>query len=277
MLTTVQDFGRPNFREYGVPVGGVLDRSSAKLANGLVGNDFKNPVLEITMMGPEIYFDYSCHIAITGADISPKINGEEAAMNAPLFLEKNSILNFGRLKYGCRAYMAVAGKWKLDTWLGSVSALPFSGLNILEKNKIEKGSEIVIEKNDHFVPLMFPENKNYHFPNSINIRTMPGPEFEKLPRIYIAHFFSQTFRISPDSNRMGCRLDGALPKYKPEKEMISSGVVPGTIQVANNGQPIVLLADAQTVGGYPRLANVFNKDMDKLAQLKPGDELRFVM
>lgn len=277
MLTTVQDFGRPNFREYGVPAGGALDRAAMSTANDLVGNKKENPILEITLMGPEIYFEKPAQIAIAGADISPTINGRVCPMCETVNVPEKATLKFGRLINGCRAYLAVAGKWKVEKWLGSHSALPGVGTEILPQNSIQKNSELIIEKGEKVEGRKIENEKIPKYSEGQKIRVMPGPEFEKFPRRYIAHFFSHTHRVSPNSSRMGCRLENGFIPFQAPHELISSPVIPGTIQITNSGQPIVLLADAQTTGGYFRFANVILKDMDTLAQVKPGDELWFVL
>lgn len=277
MLTTVQDLGRPNFREFGIPHGGVLDKRSAEKANWLVGNKKEVPVFEITLLGPEILFDDECQIAITGADISPHINGGDVPMYETVSVERGAVLKFGKLKNGCRTYLAIGGEWKVAEWLGSSSALPFSGLNILPKNKIKKGTEFIFGKKEWIAKRETPKEERPGFSSFNKIAVLPGPEFELFPRQYIAQFFSTTFKISPHSNRMGIRLESETIKFSPKKELISSGTIPGTIQITNGGQPILLLADAQTTGGYYRLAKVVESDMDVLAQMKPGEEIRFYL
>lgn len=276
LQTLIQDEGRVGYQAFGVPVGGPMDRFSAKLANLLVSNPPEMPVLEITLMGPVLVFDSACQIALTGADLSPKLNGQSIGLNETLFVEKNAVLSFGRPLHGCRAYLAVAGTWEKAALLKSRD---FS-LKLYEKriNSDLKINNVIVINNSTHRPLksLAPGTIAKH-ESSPAIRVLPGPEFEEFSRHNIADFFSQTFTLTNDSNRMGYRIYPQIQDYSPSRELISSGIVPGTIQVSNSGQPIIVMADAQTSGGYFRIANVISADMPKLAQLKPREKLRFVL
>ncbi len=272
MLTLVQDEGRIGYQKYGVPVSGALDKTAMQIANWLVGNPINNPVLEITMMGPQIQISGNAHIAITGADMSPTINGGFAPLYESVEVKQDDIISFGKLNNGCRSYLAVGGKWQIEPWLGSCSAIVFNGKELVTGGRIQKKSEInIISK----LPIKKRKLDDFSFADNIVIRVLSGPEFECFSRAFIGNFFSKTFKVSPDSNRMGYRLEKSISGFLPEREIISSGIVPGTIQITHSGQPILLLSDAQTTGGYHRIANVILADMDRLAQLKPGDEIRF--
>ena len=261
----------------GVPCGGALDRSSAALANHLVGNDANTPVLEITMTGPQILFDSEALIAITGAHFDIYSDDKPIEHDKPHFLKSGTVIKFGKLTAGCRAYLAVAGKWKAKRWKGSVSPL----LQVPEATPdsiIIKGSKISIASDhlnktgsrDHSIPIPALAHK-------VRLRVKAGPEFEHISRTAIAKFFGQGHEISQDANRMGYRLNTQLSSAKERKEMISSGIVSGTVQLTGSGQPIILLNDAQTTGGYPRIANIIEEDLNQLAQMRPGDEVWFSM
>ena len=275
MFTLLQDAGRIGFQQFGVPTGGALDKTAMKLANWLVGNKLNHPILEITMIGPEIYLSGYCQIAFTGADISPTINGTPAPLGETLDLKNGDIISFGKLRSGCRAYLAVGGEWRLEKWLDSCSAAVFAGKDIVASSLISKGQSIETKPKQFIRKRICPANMTQPNIDEKIIRLLPGPEFEEFPRTYIAQFFSSIFRISNNSNRMGYRLDGGPVLSTNFHELISSGTVPGTIQVTHGAQPIILLADAQTTGGYYRIANVISADMDRLAQMKPGDEIKF--
>ena len=272
MLTTVQDGGRPGFQKYGVPKSGALDNTAMQLANWLVGNELAHPVLEITMIGPVIEFDNACQIALTGADLSPKINGEGVLNGECLVVKKGDVISFGKLKTGCRGYLAIGGQWSVRQWLGSKSAVILPGEKIMPNSIIKKGSVLEIETRPSatnrklpFIPLSEITEK---------IKVIKGPEFELFSNEFIGYFFSRVFKVSAESNRMGYRLEKKITGYKADA-IISSGIIPGTIQITPSGQPVVLLSDAQTIGGYPRIANVISAHLDLLAQLKPGDDLSF--
>lgn len=273
--TTLQDNGRAGLQHLGVPVGGALDRTSAEMANHLVGNKKDIPVLEITMTGPEILFDSDALIALTGAPFDLYCDDKSLENNKAIYIKSGSIVKFGKLKSGCRAYLSIAGEWKAKKWKGSVSPL-LHAPEATPESIIQKGSKLKIDSTH--LNKTGSWNKNKHTPilaNRVRLRVTPGPEFDNISRIAIARFFGQGHEISQDANRMGYRLKTDLASAEKRDEMISSGIIPGTIQLTGSGQPIILLNDAQTTGGYPRIANIINEDLDQLAQLKPGDEIWF--
>lgn len=274
LFTTIQDKGRYGFQAFGVPTSGALDRAAATLANQLVGNSVDSPVLEITLMGPKIQFQGLGEIAITGANLSATLNGEVCATNKSLSIKDADVLQFGRPLAGCRAYMAVRGNWQVPSWLSSRSAITQNGKDLTPHSIIQKGTVIQVETStEHALSVASIQAKS---PSStMEIRVLPGPEFDRFSRFNIGEFFGQTYQITPDSNRMGYRLKEKLRSFSQDEELISSGIIPGTIQITAAGQPIILLADAQTSGGYYRIANVLSEDLDLLAQFKPGDRLRF--
>ena len=275
LQTSVQDQGRAGHQQAGVPVGGVLDRQAAKTANSLVDNPASNPLLEITLIGPKIKFDGPCQIAICGANLSPKVNGQPILMYQTIEVSKGSILSFGRALQGCRSYLAIRGQWQLRSWLGSTSAASQNGEALTPDSILTQGSTLNIQTSPAIPQRVYHDPPNYSSP--LQIRVLPGPEFEYFSNYFVAHFFSRHHRIHPDSNRMGYRLSYQAERFSSPFELISSAVLPGTIQITHAGQPIILMADAQTTGGYCRLANVIEEDLDLLAQTKPGDELALVL
>ncbi len=275
LLTQVQDMGRIGYQAFGVPVSGVMDRASAQMANWLVGNPPNNPVLEITLLGPQIGIKGSCQIAITGADLSPQIDGRPVPMFESVGVVSGSVISFGKIKNGCRAYLAVRGDWAVKKWLGSCSASANNGDELTPDSIFQKGSILTIKTKPPIAKKILPADTRPAFSGRCEVRVVEGPEFEMFSAMAIGFFFSRSYKVAPDSNRMGYRLDAKIVDFEPDREIISSATIPGTIQVTNAGQPIILMADAQTTGGYPRLANVISADMDKLAQVKPGDEIRF--
>jgi len=278
LLTTIQDKGRIGYQEFGVPVSGAMDQGAAQLANWLVNNPPSAPVLEITLLGPTIEIEGSAQIAITGADLSPKLNRQAIPMYETLTINQKAILSFGRINSGCRAYLAIGGNWMVKKWLGSASAATSAPKDLTPNSIIEKNSNLQIQHPTSFIP------KRIHKPTTqlmdtetLRISVLPGPEFEAFSNYNIGHFFSQGYQISNDSNRMGYRLIGKALDFRPSKEVISSGIVPGTIQISNSGQPIILMRDAQTTGGYYRIANVLNAGLNQLAQAKPGTFVWFTL
>jgi len=272
LLTTIQDGGRSGLQAFGVPSGGVLDKGSAAIANWLVGNSPGNPVLEITFSGPKIRFNGDGQVALAGADISATVNDELVPMYETLDIRSGSILSFGRLKSGCRCYLAISGKWLFPAILKSQSAFftGTAGVGVFKKE-----DEIQIKQAASIDKRIYPPSQRPVFPVLVHIKVLPGPEYGLFSDKAIAAFVNQSFVISPDSNRMGYVLQNQIPDISRTSGIISSGILPGTIQVLPSGQPVILLADAQTTGGYYRIANVFSPHLDILAQLKPGDRIRF--
>ncbi len=277
LLTTIQDGGRKGYQQYGVPTGGVMDTGASAVANTLVGNKAQSPVLEITFTGPVFQVDNDCQMALTGANISARINDEPLPLYTTVHVPGGSIISFGKLLTGCRAYLAIGGIWKAETWLGSVSPATVDDPWLTPDSIIRKGSTLYIQKKDRVStrkaasPLLLQPGKERA------IRILPGPEYEAFSFTAKQELRTLVFKVAPQSNRMGYRLEPALSGVNGLPGLISSGVVPGTLQITGNGQPILLLADAPTTGGYHRMANVISEDLDLLAQLKPGDRLRFVL
>lgn len=277
LLTTVQDGGRFGYQHVGIPMNGAMDKQSARQANELVGNAPTDPVLEITLMGPTITVEGSGFMAITGANLSPTCNGEAIGMYVPFELNEDDEIRFGRPQSGCRSYLAVGGDWQVQPWLESKSASAVQPDELTPHSLIKKGSVLEIVSNGS-LPERSIATEDIHDLSDLGIiRILPGPEFSQLSNLSVASFFSQEFIISNDSNRMGYRLNGTVKGFESQQEVISSGIIPGTIQITNSGQPIVLMADAQTSGGYFRLGNVISRDLDLLAQMKPGEKVRFVL
>ncbi len=264
LLTLVVDSSKLGYQKYGVPTGGAMDTVSAEKANWLVGNEMNTPVLEINMVGPQILFEDDCQIAITGADISPVINGASIKMYETLTLRKGSILQFGRLNSGSRAYLAIKGNWSVPDWLDANSAKNISTLESLHKIEIQHG-ELFISNRKTSKPII-PKGQ-------ATVKVMNGPEFNLLPNEVRYNLLNSTFKLLPASNRMGYRLTPKLPEIG--MSIISSGVVPGTLQITEKGYPILLLQDGPATGGYVRALQVISEDMCKLGQLKAGDILNF--
>jgi len=282
LQTTIQDFGRIGFQHFGVPVSGVMDKVSAKIANKLVGNPPQNPVLEMTLIGAKIEFEGDCQIAITGANISPQINQKPIEMYQTIAVKNADVLSFGKLIEGCRTYLAVGGKWSVKKWLGSYSAAT-QNPEILTPNSIfKKGDKLKIQGNSsklkNIKRRFFDKSKvDYIFDKNQAIRILKAPEFDYFTQEEIKVFLNQNYTIANQSNRMGYRLESNEEVFrKKDFSMISSGIIIGTIQITPSGNPIILLSDAQTTGGYPRIAKVIDEDLSILAQRKPMDKVSFI-
>ena len=277
LMTTIQDQGRSGQQHVGIPPGGALDGLSARIANTLVGNPTSHPVLEITVIGPQLKFHNDCQIALTGARIPVLADGHSVPFYQTINLPAGTILRLGQVINGCRTYLAVGGAWKVDQWLGSSSALTSTRQEHTPFAYLKSKSILNIELRESIQPVSIPSLwwPDYtHFPP---IRLMPGPEFFSVDHRSLDLLLSQSHIVSRDSNRMGYRLKSRIQFSETSREILSSAILPGTIQITSSGQPILLLADAQTTGGYFRVGQVIGADIDLLGQLKPGDEIGFVM
>ena len=268
--STIQDFGRRGYQEYGVPYSGVMDEYSASVANILLGNKEHATVMEITMMGPTLEFQCDSIICISGADMSPKLNDNPIRLNKAIAVKKGNILFFGKLNYGFRAYLAVLGGFKTEKVMNSRSM--YQG--ITKHIEVAKKDELLIdasakgfEKRHATIKL----NKT-HF-NSETIEVLKGPEFEMLSIMQQESLFSKKFTVSKDNNRMAYQLTETLSNNLDP--IITSSVLPGTVQLTPSGKLIILMRDCQTTGGYPRVLQLKESSINVLAQKFTGSKIRF--
>lgn len=267
--TTVQDNGRFGYRAFGVPVSGAMDSYSSQFANALLGNKNDDAVIEITITGPKLQFLEPTIIAICGADLSPMLNELPVKMNTVLTISANDILSFGRLKSGLRTYMAVKGGFLGDKILGSRSM--YNG--ITSSHRIIDNDVLVY---DSFKGDKQRFNANVKYNNSILedhiLEAYKGPEFNQLPIDIQKQLLNSNFIVSKLNNRMAYQL---LPLYKNSLEQIlTSPVLPGTIQLTPSGQLIVLMRDCQTTGGYPRIFQLTEKGINSMSQKLTGSTLK---
>ena len=277
LYTSIQDEGRFGVQDQGIPISGALDKSSMRIANQLVGNLPNSPVLEMTLFGPKLKFEGQGQIAITGANMKATLNGKRVENYMTLNIKSGDLLEFHNTDLGCRTYMSIGGQWQVQNWSNSFSALP----SLMEEPglpaRLVDDYSFTVAINQMQELISYPERNRPLFSECYVIRVVTGPEFDQFEIEVIQDFFDRIFVIHGDSNRMGYRLKDNLQDYVPSGEEISSGIVVGTVQISNAGKPIILMADAQTTGGYPRIANVVSDDLEIVAQLKPGDELKFML
>lgn len=280
LLTTVQDLGRYGYQRAGIIVSGAMDSLSFRLANLLVGNEFYAAGLEVTLLGPSLRFNVDSIIAICGGNFSPTINKEAISLNKPIFVRKGDYLEFGPPKYGSRCYIAFRGGIQVETVLGSKSTcLPanFGGLN---GRALQKGDELRLidfpYKNSNKLNWKLSSYFDSLLFNKEPIRFMKGRQYHLFDDESINLFHTSSFCVTKDTNRMGYRMAGPSLHLQNQQELLTEGVAFGTVQVPANGQPIILMADRQTTGGYPKIAQVISTDLPRLAQLKPGDSINFV-
>ena len=277
LLTTIQDQGRIGYQQFGVSVSGVMDPRSAALANILVGNDEKEAVLECTMMGPHLQFNQANCIAITGGDLMPTLDGKPIPNYTAVKVEAGQVLKFTMPKTGCRAFIAFAGGLDIPEVMGSRSTYMKAKIGGVEGRKLAKDDVIGFRapkaelKNMNFRSMAseFVPRKEY------TVRVVLGPQDDYFTDAGIQTFLSEVYSVTAEFDRMGCRLEGAVIQHKEGGDIISDGIAFGAIQVPSSGQPIIMLGDRQTTGGYTKIANVISADFRILAQLKQGDKVRF--
>ncbi|WP_205511201.1 biotin-dependent carboxyltransferase family protein [Longitalea arenae] len=286
LLDTIQDLGRTGYSRLGINAGGVMDRYAAQVANMLVGNDTGEAVIEIHFPGAQFLFEQNTLISITGGDFNALLNDEPIPLWHPVVVRKNAVLHFPGLQSGSRCYLAVHGGFCVNKWLNSYSTHLKAGAGGFHGRKLEKGDEISFrESRIYFAGLLKPGREyevlkwqvdtgnTYRHPNEIYM--IKGNEWDQLTESSQQHMVEDNFTIHPFSDRMGYQLKGVDLKRSIDTELVSSGVSFGTIQLLPNGQLIVLMADHQTTGGYPRIGHVISAHLPKLAQLRPSDCIHF--
>lgn len=279
MLTTVQDEGRFGYQQYGVSPAGPMDARAFHLANLLVGNEFTQAALEITVIGPELYFEQDIIIAVTGADLQPCLNGVEMANDQAVRVHQGDTLSFKGMRNGVRAYLAFAGGLTVPEVMGSKATLMRNALGGVEGRALKEGDRLGFAGAKGDLPnLAGRKLKPTVYPTQeIALRVVAGPQEEAFTAEGIRQFYRFGAKISPEFDRMGCRLECDVPiEHAGAGSMITDGIAFGSIQIPPSGQPIIMLADRQTVGGYPKIATVISADLPVLAQALPGCRVRFV-
>ena len=276
LLTTVQDLGRPNAMAAGVPPGGAMDRFAHSAANLLAGNDVRAATLECTLTGPRLVAERSCLVAITGADLDPRVNGQPAPMWAGIFLSVGDRLTLATRRSGARAYVAVAGGVVADRWLGSQATYLLAARGGMRGRALVAGDTIAAAATPGSPAVAGRELPRHLRPDYDDrvLHAVAGPHIDRLGRDGRHALFSSAFTVSHQADRMGYRLDGPALDTSGE-ELLSFGLTAGVVQLPAGGKPILLMADHQTVGGYPVIATVVRASLPIAAQLAPGDELRF--
>lgn len=292
LLTTVQDLGRAGYQRQGVIVSGAMDRFALRMANLLAGNAEGEAALEATLTGPALHFSQDALISVCGGDLAPEVDGRPLPMWRPVWVQAGRTVRFGGCRSGARAYIAVAGGFAVPPVMGSYSTYLRAGLGGCEGRALREGDVL---------PVGAPSGLSVHYMEHLRrsagpgpfaapswfagplpdysgnppIRFVPGREYAAFTRESRERFAGRSYRLTPQSDRMGYRLEGPPLSLQERLEPISSAVAFGTVQVPEGGQPIVLMADRQTIGGYPVIAQVITADLPLLAQLRPGQRVRF--
>jgi antagonist of KipI len=258
-----------------------MDQEAMCIANWLVGNDEDAATLEITYLGPVLYFEESTWIAICGGNFNPWLDNQPIPNWRPVWVSRGSLLKFQTAQSGCCTYLAVAGGFQVNKVMGSRSTYLKARLGGFQGRALKKGDLLPIFQQEkppypwkkikwHVSPEFYPTIQDEN-----RIRVTLGKQFDLFSTQSKQKFFSQPFEISSQSDRMGYRLNGTRLTLDSPIEMISEAVACGTIQVPADGNPIILLRDRQTVGGYPKIAEVISVDLPKLAQMQPGKKVFF--
>jgi len=279
ILTTVQDLGRYGFSQFGVPPSGALDTFSFRAGNLLVGNREGEACLETTLMGLKLMASKEVVISITGGDLSPTLNGEPLAMWKAHLLVEGDVIRFTGIRAGCRAYVAASGGFAVPKIMGSASTYLSGNFGGLDGRKLKRGDILYtpdISPSLKTLGLQFPIDWIPALEKEVLLRVIPGPQDHHFTEEGFQTFCSSSYHVTPQCDRMGVRLEGPGIERKPdvEESIISEGLMAGAIQVPGDGKPIIILTELVT-GGYTKIAAILSSDLPKVAQLKPGDHVRF--
>ncbi len=290
LATTVQDLGRPGYYHIGIPLSGAMDRHALAAANLLVGNDEGAAVLEAVFMGPELEFTDDAMVAVTGAELPPKLDGAARETWTSFKVKRGQKLSFDFLKQGARAYIAVAGGIDVPVVLGSRSTYALGALGGFKGRKLEVGDELPVGKDAAVVAEGHTVGKDLRgLPGGMptELRVMPGLYWHRITEAAGNGFFADTWKVAPEADRIGYRFKGGSPlEFVPREPPFGAGSDPsnitdacypyGSIQVPGGTEPIVLHRDAVSGGGYFMVGTVISADLDLIGQLQPNTPVRFV-
>ena len=277
LLTTVQDLGRWGYQSFGVSVAGPMDRFSHRLANLLVGNSTSAAGLEITLLGPDIEFQDDVRCAVTGAEFEIFVDDNRMPLNAAWIVPKSAHLRFGERRRGARAYLAIAGGLDVPQVLGSRATHLATGMGGYRGRHLQAGDRLKIgQASSTQLSRMLQIQSVVSLPSkNIRLRVILGPQDQMFSKEALLTFQSSRYQVSSESNRMGYRLLGPSIASDKADQLLSDATPMGSIQVPASGKPIILMADGQTAGGYPKIATVITADLPLAGQLMPGDWITF--
>jgi antagonist of KipI len=279
LFTTIQDQGRRGYQSYGVGIAGALDPFALSAANLLVGNQENAAALEITLQGPTLRFHRETTLALAGADLDPRLDGSPIPNWTSVLAPSGSTLSFKGRKSGVRTYLAVSGGIDVPPVMESRSTYLLGRFGGLEGRPLRAQDQLPL-----FAPAknyyelaggVFPQDSLPLYEKNPTLRVVLGPFDEFFSEEGREAFLSTPYTITPQSDRMGYRLQGTPISRQKKGELITCGLANGSIQVPPNGQPILLLVDRQTIGGYPIIATMIHADLPLIAQSAPGDQVRF--
>ena len=267
--TSVQDLGREHYQSLGVPISGAMDNNASKMANAILGNDENCAILELTMLGPKLEFTCDTVISITGAEMHPKLNGHEIEAYKVINVKNGDILSFGKLTQGFRTYLAVFGGIQSKKVLGSRSMY----IGITPAYMLKKGDVLKIQSGKHVHEKYSSIKHNTESIQNQCVEVYKGPEFDELNAKQIDEIHELYFVISKENNRMAYQLERLIANNLDQ--IITSLVLPGTVQLTPSGKLIILMRDCQTTGGYPRVLQLSESSINVLSQKKVGDKIKF--
>jgi biotin-dependent carboxylase-like uncharacterized protein len=276
MLTTIQDLGRTGYQSQGFGVSGVMDVRSFKIANLLLDNPENEAVIEFALIGPTLEFTSETIIAVTGGDFQPMVNKKPVKMYTAAYMNKGDILEFAGCKSGCRGYIAFSSYLNIPIVMGSRSTSAKYSVGGYNGRKLEEDDYILFRQKRRYLPYFLSRSLDlYEYDkNEISLRVVLGPQDSFFTKEGMEVFLSSTYTVTSEFDRMGYRLDGPFVASKTKTDIISDGLVFGSIQVPN-GKPLILLADRRTTGGYAKIATVASVDLPKLVQLKQDGKINF--
>jgi antagonist of KipI len=276
LLTTVQDLGRPGYQRLGIPPSGPFDRPAFVMANRLVGNPDGAAGLELTLRGPRLEARRECLVAVTGAEMPVTINDRPAPAWTVVRLRPGDVLAFRMVTAGCRAYLAVGGGIDVPPALGSRATYLRGRLGGLDGRPLQKGDGLWLGRAEPAREgRRVPAARQPAYPGEVECRVVLGPQDDRFTPEGIAAFLEGPYEVTPQADRMGYRLKGPAIAHARGHDIISDGIPLGGIQVPGEGQPIVLLVDRQTTGGYTKIATVIGADIARIGQTRPGQRIRF--
>jgi antagonist of KipI len=291
-LTTIQDLGRHGYQQFGVIVSGAMDPVSLKIGNMLVQNDLNEGCLEMTLSGALLKVPAGLVFALTGADMDARLNGTSVPCYKPIYVMEDAMLSFGFAKKGARAYMAVAGGFNVPLVMNSKSTYLRAKLGGYQGRALKSGDILGLgplspsqkalsarlskrtQKGNPFGTSPWAVDCDYIFEDT-PVHVTEGLQYNWFSEKGITTFFSSDYTITANADRMGYRMDGPQLEFKEKKDLISEPINLGAIQVPPDGKPIILMADRQTTGGYPKIGQIVMSDIPHLAQLLPGRSIRF--
>ena len=274
LYTSIQDMKRIGYKKYGIPNSGPMDEYSHILANWLVDKKYSSETLEINYFGPRIKFNFNTTIGICGANFDAKINDKRIQINRSIKVKAGDVLDIGICLNGGRVYLSFSAKMKLKKSFNSYSTYEKINIGGINGKKISKNDTINFNKSEESIEKKIPESFQRKYQEISNIRVIKGVNYSTISKNSLKKLGNE-FNVSSESDRMGIRLNGNKLKVSDKKSIESTVVSKGTVQLPPAGDPIILMSDSQSTGGYPIIGNIARVDISKVSQIKPESKLKF--